>query len=322
MITRGDGGAAIELIGLSKSFDGKPAVKNLNLTIPRGSTYGLLGPNGAGKTTTIRMALRVFDPDAGQVRILGQPLSQDSLNAIGYLPEERGIYRQMRVRRLLQFFAELKGIRARDANSRINNWLDRFELLDRALSKVQELSKGNQQKVQFIASVLHEPEIMVFDEPFSGLDPLNQQLVKDIIVELRRAGKTVIFSTHIIEHAERICDHVCIMAKGEKVADGTMSEVKRLQGEHYIGITFDPWSKENVELLRTSPLVASVRETGANAEVVLAPDADPQQLLVTLVLAGVRLKRFEFGEPTLEQVFLEKVGAPDDVISEIGAAHV
>jgi ABC-2 type transport system ATP-binding protein len=322
MNARSNGGAAIELIGLSKSFDGKPAVKNLNLTIPRGSTYGLLGPNGAGKTTTIRMALRVIDPDSGQVRILGQPLTQDSLNVIGYLPEERGIYRQMRVRRLLQFFAELKGIPARDANARIMRWLQRFELADRALSKVQELSKGNQQKVQFIASVLHEPEIMVFDEPFSGLDPLNQQLLKDIIVELRRAGKTIIFSTHIIEHAERICDHVCIIAKGEKVADGAMSEVKRLQGEHYVGITFDPWSEENVELLRGSPLVASVRELGANAEVVLAAGADPQELLVSLVGAGVRLKRFEFGEPTLEQVFLEKVGAPADIISEIEAAHV
>src|SRR5262245_25492949 len=151
MTTRSDGGAAIELVGLSKSFGGKPAVKSLDLTIPRGSTYGLLGPNGAGKTTTIRMALRVIDPDAGQIRILGQPLTQDSLNSIGYLPEERGIYRQMRVRRLLQFFAELKGIPTREANTRIANWLDRFELADRAMSKVQELSKGNQQKIQFIA---------------------------------------------------------------------------------------------------------------------------------------------------------------------------
>ncbi len=322
MTTRSNGGAAIELVGLSKSFDGKPAVKSLDLTIPRGSTYGLLGPNGAGKTTTIRMALRVFDPDAGQIRILGQPLSQDSLNSIGYLPEERGIYRQMRVRKLLQFFAELKGIPARTATNRISNWLERFELADRGMSKVQELSKGNQQKIQFISSVLHEPEIMVFDEPFSGLDPLNQQLLKDIIVELRRAGKTIVFSTHIIEHAERICDHVCIIAKGEKVADGTMSEVKRLQGEHYIGITFDPFTEQAINLVRTSPLVASVRETGANADVVLTPNADPQDLLVALVQAGVRLKRFEFGEPTLEQVFLEKVGARDDIIGEIGAAHV
>jgi ABC-2 type transport system ATP-binding protein len=322
MTTRLNGGAAIELNGLSKSFDGKVAVKHLDLTIPRGSTYGLLGPNGAGKTTTIRMALRVIDADSGQIRILGQPLSQDSLNQIGYLPEERGIYRQMRVRRLLQFFAELKGIRTREANNRISNWLERFELADRGMSKVQELSKGNQQKIQFIASVLHEPEIMVFDEPFAGLDPLNQQLLKDIIVELRKAGKTIVFSTHIIEHAERICDHVCIIAKGEKVADGTMSEVKRLQGEHYVGITFDPYSEEGMALLRRSPLVANVREAGDNADVVLAPDADPQPLLVSLVQAGIRLKRFEFGEPTLEQVFLEKVGAPDDVIGEIEASHV
>jgi ABC-2 type transport system ATP-binding protein len=322
MTTRSNGSAAIELIGLSKSFDGNAAVKNLDLTIPRGSTYGLLGPNGAGKTTTIRLALRVLDPDSGQIRILGQPLTQDSLNSIGYLPEERGIYRQMRVRRLLQFFAELKGIPSREANGRISNWLERFELADRAMSKVQELSKGNQQKIQFISSVLHEPEIMVFDEPFSGLDPLNQQLLKDIIVELRRAGKTIVFSTHIIEHAERICDHVCIIAKGEKVADGTMSQVKRLQGEHYVGITFDDFTENAIDTLRASPLVAKVRETGDNADVVLAPNADPQQLLASLVQAGIRLRRFEFGEPTLEQVFLERVGAPVDVISEIEAVHV
>jgi ABC-2 type transport system ATP-binding protein len=186
---------------------------------------------------------------------------------------------------------------------------------------VQELSKGNQQKVQFIASVLHDPQIMVFDEPFSGLDPINQQVLKDIIVEHRRAGKTIVFSTHIIEHAERICDHVCIIANGEKVADGTMSQVKRLQGENYVGLTFDPWTREAADTLRRSPMVAHVRETGDSAEVMLRPGGDPNQLLQQLVQAGVRLKRFEHGEPSLEQVFLERVGAPEDIISEIEAAH-
>lgn len=315
------GGLAMELLGLSKSFDGKVAVRNLNLLVPRGSTYGLLGPNGAGKTTTIRMALRILDPDSGQVRVLGQPLTQDSLKVIGYLPEERGIYRQMRVKKLLQFYAELKGMSSRASAPRITNWLERFELGDRVNSKLQELSKGNQQKIQFISSILHEPEIMVFDEPFSGLDPINQQLLKDIIVDLKRAGKTIVFSTHIIEHAERICDHVCIMANGEAVADGPMSEVKRAHGENYVAVTLDPWTREASHTIQISRSVQSSRENGAVVEINLRSGVDPQAFLQELLNAGVRLKRFEHGEPSLEQIFLDKVGAPEDIIGEIEAAH-
>lgn len=312
---------AVEMTGLAKSFGGNPAVRPLDLTIPRGSTYALLGPNGAGKTTTIRMLLRIIDPDAGSIRIFGQPLTQEQLSIFGYLPEERGIYRQMRVRRLLSFFAELKGVPPRESAPKIMHWLERFELADRANAKVQELSKGNQQKIQFISSILHDPEIMVFDEPFSGLDPINQQLLKDIVVDLKRAGKTILFSTHIIEHAERICDHVCILARGQKVADGSMRQVKRLQGENYVGITFDPWTRESEELLRLSPLVLRVREAGGFAEISLRDDADPHELLQYLLDNGVRLRKFEHGEPSLEQIFLEKVGAPADVIAEIEAAH-
>jgi ABC-2 type transport system ATP-binding protein len=316
-----NGALAMELRGLNKSFDGKFAVRNLDLLIPRGSTYGLLGPNGAGKTTTIRMALRILDPDSGEIRILGEPLSQDSLRVIGYLPEERGIYRQMRVRRLLQFFAELKGMSRRDSSPRINHWLERFELADRANSKVQELSKGNQQKIQFISAILHDPEIMVFDEPFSGLDPINQQILKDIIVQLKRAGKTIVFSTHIIEHAERICDHVCIIANGDKVVDGTMKQVKRQHGENYVAVTLDPWTRESSHAIQTSRLVQSARENGAIVEISLRNGVDPQAFLQELLQAGVRLKRFEHGEPSLEQIFLDRVGAPDDIIGEIEAAH-
>jgi ABC-2 type transport system ATP-binding protein len=311
----------MELVGLTKSFDGKVAVRNLDLVIPRGATYGLLGPNGAGKTTTIRMALRILDPDQGQVRVLGQPLTQDSLKVIGYLPEERGIYRQMRVRKLLQFYAELKGMSRRDSAARITHWLERFELADRANSKLQELSKGNQQKIQFISSIVHEPEIMVFDEPFSGLDPINQQVLKDIIVDLKRGGKTIVFSTHIIEHAERICDHVCILANADKVADGTMKQVKRAHGENYVAVTLDPWTREASHAITSSRLVQRSRENGAIVEISLRNEVDPQAFLQELLHAGVRLKRFEHGEPSLEQIFLDKVGAPEDIIGEIEAAH-
>ena len=312
----------VELAGVQKSFENVHAVKTLNLAIPEGSTYGLLGPNGAGKTTTIRMILRIIDPTSGSIKMFGEPLSPGHLDRVGYLPEERGIYKNMKVKRLLAFFAELKGMPERVSRPKIKQWLERFELGDRADSKIKELSKGNQQKVQFISSILHEPDVMILDEPFSGLDPLNQQLLKDIIVDLKRAGKTIIFSTHIIEHAERICDHVCIIARGEKVADGTLAQVRTEHGGDYVAIAFDEWSANAVNAVKESPVVSRVRENGQLLEVGMKDGADPQQLLKHLVDAGVRLKRFECTEPSLEQIFLERVGASEDIISEMRAAHV
>jgi ABC-2 type transport system ATP-binding protein len=318
ILSKGDA-PAVQLTGINKSFENVAAVKSLDLLIPRGSTYGLLGPNGAGKTTTIRMILRIIDPDNGSINLFGEPLSQRALDRIGYLPEERGIYKNMKIKRLLSFFAELKGMSARESRPKIMHWLERFELADRADSKVKELSKGNQQKVQFISSILHEPDIMILDEPFSGLDPLNQQLLKDIIVDLKRAGKTIVFSTHIIEHAERICDHVCIIAKGAKVADGTLSQVKTEHGGEYVAIAFDKWSAEAVGHVQKSSAVREVRENGTLLEVSLNEGADAQTLLQQLVAADVRLKRFECTEPSLEQIFLDKVGGPEDLLTEIRA---
>ena len=300
---------AIELRGVSKSYDTFQAVKPLDLVVPRGATYGLLGPNGAGKTTTIRMALRIIQPDTGEIRILGAPLSQDGLDQIGYLPEERGVYRRMKVRKLLSFFAELKGVSPRESKPRIDEWLERMELTDRADVKVQELSKGMQQKIQFIGAILHEPEIVVLDEPFSGLDPINQRVLREIITELKQKGRTIIFSTHIIEHAERICDHVCIIGRGVKVADGTIPDVKREHGTEYIALRLEEWSADAVATVQRMSEVASVREHGTELEVALRDSADPQALLHQLVRAGVRLRRFEVAEPTLEQIFIERVGA-------------
>ena len=314
-------GPAVELVGINKSFEKVRAVRALDLVIPRGSTYGLLGPNGAGKTTTIRLILQIIDADTGTIHMFGEPLGQSALRRVGYLPEERGIYKNMKLRRLLAFFAELKGMPPRDSRPRIMQWLERFELADRAESKVKELSKGNQQKVQFISAILHDPEIMIFDEPFSGLDPINQQILKDIIVDLKRAGKTIIFSTHIIEHAERICDHVCIIANGEKVADGTVSRVKSEHGGEYVAIAFDQWGGNVVNEVKRSPLVERVRENGTSLEVNMRDGADPQALLQQLVAAGVRLKRFECTEPSLEQIFLEKVGASEAIINEVRSSH-
>ena len=313
---------AVQLSGIRKTFEGVVAVDTLDLAIPRGSTYGVLGPNGAGKTTMIRMILRIIDADSGTIDIFGERLAPSALDRIGYLPEERGIYKNMKIKRLLSFFAELKGMSPRTSKPKIMHWLERFDLADRADSKVKELSKGNQQKVQFISAILHEPEIMILDEPFSGLDPINQQILKDIIVDLRRAGKTIIFSTHIIEHAERICDHVCIIAKGRKVADGTMSQVKKQHGGDYIAIAFENGSAQAIEEVRRHPVVAQMRDNAGTLEINVKDGADAQQLLKHLVDRNVRLKRFEYAEPSLEQIFLDKVGASDQIMSELRAAHV
>jgi ABC-2 type transport system ATP-binding protein len=313
---------AIELRGISKTYDTVQAVKPLDLVVPRGSTYGLLGPNGAGKTTTIRMVLRILDPDTGEIRILGEPQSQHGLDRIGYLPEERGVYRRMKVRGLLSFFAELKGVKPRDSKPRIETWLERMELADRGDAKLQELSKGNQQKVQFIGSILHEPEVMILDEPFSGLDPINQRVLREIITELKAAGRTIIFSTHIIDHAERICDHVAIIARGEKVADGTVAGVKREHGEEHIAIRPEEGAAEVAALVRRLPDVAQLREQGAELEVTLRNGADPQRLLHELLAAGIRLRRFEIAEPSLEQIFIERVGASQADVLEEELAHV
>jgi ABC-2 type transport system ATP-binding protein len=313
--------AALELRGVSKSYDAFQAVKPLDLVVPRGATYGLLGPNGAGKTTTIRMMLRIIQPDTGEVRIMGTPLSQEGLDRIGYLPEERGVYRRMKVRKLLTFFGELKGVGARESRPRIDQWLERMDLTDRADAKVQELSKGMQQKIQFIGAILHDPEIVVLDEPFSGLDPINQRVLREIITELKAKGRTILFSTHIIDHAERICDHVCIIARGSKVADGTIPQVKREHGTEYIALRLDERSPNVAATVRRIGDVVEVREHGNELEIALRDGADPQSLLEQLVSAGVRLRRFEVAEPTLEQIFIERVGAQTAAVEE-ELAHV
>jgi ABC-2 type transport system ATP-binding protein len=308
---------AVELTNVSKSFKDTHAVEALDLRIPAGTTYGLLGPNGAGKTTTIRMILQIIKPDTGSISVFGKPVSADVLDRVGYLPEERGIYKNMTVIRLLRFFAELKGMPGREASTKAAQWLERFELADRANAKVKELSKGNQQKAQFIASILHEPDVMILDEPFSGLDPLNQQLLRQIIVDLRRAGKTIIFSTHIIEHAERICDDVCIIARGHKVADGSISQVKKEHGGEFIAISFEDGQQGGAELVERSPVVKEVRHDGNTLQAFMTPTGNSQELLHQLVSAGIRIKRFERTEPSLEQVFLERVGAAADSAGEL-----
>ena len=306
---------AIDIRNVVKRYEEHVAVRDLSLQIPRGSVYGLLGPNGAGKTTTIRMILDIILPDEGSITLFGEPnTSVTVLDTVGYLPEERGLYKKMQVRRVLMFLAELKGIKPAVAAPRIDEWLDRFGLRtgekDWGEAKVDELSRGMQQKVQFIATLLHDPELVILDEPFSGLDPINAQALKDAVLELKRRGKTVIFSTHVMDNAERMCDSVCIIANGQKVLDGTLTAIKREAGTRNVALALDGGAQNGVgDVLRDTRLVSKVDDNNNYFELELAPNADSQVLLRRLVDAGARIERFELMQPSLHQIFLQRVGA-------------
>ena len=310
---------AIDVRHVVKRYAEHTAVRDLSLSVPRGVVYGLLGPNGAGKTTTIRMLLNIIAPDEGSIQILGRPNSDAGvMNNLGYLPEERGLYPKMQVRRVLRFLAELKGVKAKEADHRIDEWLERLALRtpekDWSLSKVNELSRGMQQKVQFIGTLLHDPDLVILDEPFSGLDPINAQALKDTVVELRGRGKTVIFSTHLMDNAERLCDAVCIIARGEKVLDGGVTEVKAAHGGRHVALGLDRASMNGASadvaaVLADRTLVRRSDDQNRFVEIELAEGASPQTLLQRLVASGAAITRFELVQPSLHQIFLQKVGA-------------
>src|SRR3954471_15457992 len=281
---------AIDIRNVVKRYEEHVAVRDLSLQVPRGSVYGLLGPNGAGKTTTIRMLLDIIHPDSGTISLFGESnTSPRILDRVGYLPEERGLYKKMQVRRVLLFLAELKGLKAGEAMRRINEWLARLSLSggdrDWGDAKVDELSRGMQQKVQFIATLLHDPDLVILDEPFSGLDPINAQALKDAVVELKARGKTVIFSTHVMENAERMCDSVCIIAHGAKVLDGSVSAVKTEHGAHNVAVSLADARPEFSTICSDQRLVAKVDNQNRFFEVQLVPGADSQELLRRLVQA-------------------------------------
>jgi ABC-2 type transport system ATP-binding protein len=310
---------AIDVRHVVKRYAEHTAVRDLSLQVPEGAVYGLLGPNGAGKTTTIRMLLNIIAPDEGMITLFGRPNADPGvLDAVGYLPEERGLYKKMQVRRVLRFLAALKGVRAADADRRIDAWMERLSLItpekDWGEAKVDELSRGMQQKVQFIATLLHDPRLVILDEPFSGLDPVNAQALKDTVLELRRLGRTVIFSTHLMDNAERMCDAVCIIARGEKVVDGPVATVKAAHGNRNVALGLDRAAMNGgaaaVDLVLADPrLVARSDDQNRLVEISLAPGADPQELLRRLVAAGAPITRFELVQPSLHQIFLERVGA-------------
>ncbi len=302
--------AVSHLSHVTKRFSGHTAVRDFSLEVPRGGIFGLLGPNGAGKSTAIRMMMNILLPDEGTVRMLGLVgSSRDLSTRIGYLPEERGLYKKRKVLDHVIFLGEAKGISRSDARRRGNEWLGRLGLSDWAQKKVEDLSKGMQQKVQFIGTLIHQPELVILDEPFSGLDPVNSQVMRDVVVDLSRQGRTVLFSTHIMEQAERMCDRVAIIARGEKVVDGRVSDVKREFGGRHVALGFHRNAEGAARVLRDRALVAKVDDYGASAEVEMAQGGEPDQLLRALVEADVGLTRFEVVEPSLQAIFIAKVGA-------------
>ncbi len=299
----------IRIEDVVKRFAGHTAVAGLSMSVPRGGIFGLLGPNGAGKTTTIRMIMNILTPDEGRISVFDQPASRELSPRIGFLPEERGLYKKMEVLEHLVFLGETKGLRRADAKIRARTWLGRLDLDGWASRKVEDLSKGMQQKFQFIGALLHEPELVVLDEPFSGLDPVNSRVMKDVVVDIARSGRTVLFSTHIMDQAERMCDRIVIVARGEKVLDGAVADIKREAGSRHVRLTFARGRERGRRVLEDRHLVAEVHDHGPTAEVELAEGADGPRLLDALIGAGAGLSHFAVVEPSLESIFISRVGA-------------
>jgi ABC-2 type transport system ATP-binding protein len=294
--------ASLELIDVRKSYGDFPAVAGVSMAVPPGSIFGLLGPNGAGKTTTIRMIMDIIAPDSGEIRTFGRPREAADLRRIGYLPEERGLYRKMTVQDQLLFLGEIRGLSRRDAQAAVARWLARVELGSWAKNKVEELSKGMQQKIQLVGTLLHEPDILILDEPFSGLDPLNQEMFKDLLTEYRGQGRSILFSTHGMELAEKMCDHICLISHGRAVLTGELKEIKRrLSGNSYRLV-----ADGDLAALQGVAGIDHVLPDEGGAKVFLLPEADGAQVLRDIV-GRVPVREFRSEEPELEEIFMKAV---------------
>lgn len=295
--------SVIEVEQINKSFDKTQAVKNVTFDVPSGRIFGLLGPNGAGKTTTIRMINNILAPDSGSISIQGIPVSPETQKLIGYMPEERGLYKRMKVGEQLLYLAQLKGMRKAEALQSIKYWLDRFDATDWYQKEISELSKGMSQKIQFIATIAHNPDIYIFDEPFSGLDPINSEILKEIIIELRDKGNTILFSTHRMEQVEQMCDDICLFNKGEAVLKGELREIKQSFGKNTIELEFrgDASFLDQLENIRINN-----RSTNF-AEIRVLNGADEQAIL-RKALEYVDIHKFYFVEPSLTEIFISSVG--------------
>ena len=300
---------AVRVKAATKRFGRHTAVSSLDLDIPRNSIYGLLGPNGSGKTTTIRMIMGILHPDEGAVELMGRRPDNRARQRVGYLPEERGVYPKMKVVELLVFLAAIRGVGRRAARRRARKWLERLGLEEWAGRRIEALSKGMTQKIQFIGTVIHEPELLVLDEPFSGLDPINQDLLERVVRDFHERGATILFSTHLMDHAERLCDRVCLISGSRKILDGRLRELKRREREGVVAVRF-----EGDAQWIGGPEVQSVEETPDCLMLLLREGADPQEVLRRGVAHGARINRFELVEPRLHEIFVRHAGreAADD----------
>ncbi len=295
---------ALEVQNLTKTFDGLTAVDNVSFNIPEGSVFGLIGRNGAGKTTTIRMMMNIYLPDSGKVILKGKTIGQEFKNNVGYLPEERGLYKKMKVWDTLLYLAELKGKNGKEIEKKALEYLDRFDLADRKFSKIEDLSKGNQQKIQFIATIIHDPEFLIFDEPFSGLDPINTNLLKQIILEMRSLGKVIIFSTHLMEFAEKMCDHIAMIDHGKIILDGNLNEIKERFAKNNVSINYEG----NISFLKNNSIVEHLEDFGNTAGIKVKRQEDIQELLKLLVQNNVVIKKFNVDEISLHEIFVTLAG--------------
>jgi len=296
-------GYSLSVENISKKYDDFYAVRGLSLRAAPGTIYGLLGPNGAGKTTTIRMVMNILMPDEGQILVFGEPMREALKRRIGYLPEERGLYQKMKVYDQLLFLAQLKGLTPARAAQRLDEWLARMQFSEWKNHKVEELSKGMQQKVQFIATVAHDPDLIILDEPFAGLDPINAHLLEDIIVDLKKQGKTILFSTHRMEQVERLCDHICLVNRGTNILEGPLRAIKQQYRKNTILLEY----QGSLAFLEGDPAVRRLDDFGTRAEVRLTEEADPHEF-IRAVVARVQVYKFEIVEPSLNDIFIEKVG--------------
>ncbi len=300
--------STVELDHIRKVYEAKVAVEGLSLRIEPGTMFGLLGPNGSGKTSSIRMMIGITVPDSGSVKLFGKPFQRDSLQRVGYLPEERGLYKKMRVLEQISFMGQLRGLSAAEAEKRGRAWAERLQITEALPKKTEELSKGMQQKIQFITALLHDPELIIMDEPFSGLDPVNGALLQDTLLELRAAGKAILFSTHRMDQVERMCDHIALIHRGKVVLEGSMRDIKSEYPKNRVDMVY-----EGSGSFLQNATVESFKEYGGMVNIKLRgaqPDAQP--LLADAVANGTRITRFEVKEPTLEEIFIERVGGSVD----------
>ncbi|MSR21135.1 MAG: ATP-binding cassette domain-containing protein [Gemmatimonadetes bacterium] len=310
-MTTGENGFAVRLEGVTKRFGKRTAVSNLDLEVPKGVICGLLGPNGSGKTTTIRMIMGILRPDEGSVSLFGSDPDVTRRTKVGYLPEERGVYKKMKCLEFLVFLGEIRGVPRAEGKRRALSWLERLGLPEWADKRVEDLSKGMQQKIQFIGTVIHEPELLILDEPFSGLDPINQDVLEEIVRDFRSKGTTVLFSTHLMDHAERLCERVFLISKAHKVLDADLRELKASERKGVVAVEFrgsDRWL--------AGPEVKRIEQVNGGVHLILNEGADHQAILRRGVEARAEILRFDLVEPRLHDIFVRYAGA--DSVGDAG----